>query len=76
MQDIDEPTCQTWYLYLLWCLRFRNAKKGQTDRRTWLNRLGYWSWSRIYTLLWDCHACFCLLRTFYCKNFIDTFVLF
>jgi len=37
----------------------------QTDRRTWLYRLGCWRWSRIYILYGVCHASFCLLRTFF-----------
>jgi len=33
----------------------------QTDRRTWLCRLSWWCWSRIYILFKVCHASFCLL---------------
>jgi len=35
-----------------------------TYRRTWLYRLGYWCWSRIYTFYGGCHTSFCLLHTF------------
>jgi len=41
---------------------------GRTDRRTdttWLYRLGYWCWSRIYILLYSVEdASFFLLHTF------------
>ncbi len=36
---------------------------GQTDRRTWLDRLGCWSWSRIYILYIVGGASFNALQT-------------
>jgi len=36
-----------------------------TGIRTWQDRIGYWSWSKIYILYMVGKASFCLLHTFH-----------
>jgi len=77
MRDIDKGTCQIWCLWLLWFLRTRWHKKGQTDGHSYIDSTVDAAQEYIHILNWVYHASFFLLRTiFFIINFIDPFVIF